>query len=211
MALICSTWLVHSMAESLGGGFWNYLIAGAFDYSPILIASAPIAPRYQRLTLWGSCAIFVIGLLLYLAPYVQTLSNELSLYAQASQHYQTELDRYRSQSKASQELTAASQKAHEQAEAAYQSQLEQYGSNSWRTATAKRHKEEMLTKWRDIANQTLVAVKPEIPTYSDGLRQALQEIIKRVGLFGIAFLSIFVMRNLLNFQHFFNKEQRHLV
>lgn len=196
MAIACSTWLVHSMAESLGGGFWDYVIAAAFDYAPLLLMSAAVNPRYQRVNMIGAVAIFAAGLMLYLAPYAQTLSNEISLYQKASQRFSADMASFEAQVQGSQALVLAKQKAHENAEKMYQKALDTYGEKAWQTGNAKQQLAKALQSWEESQLHMQKKEKPDMPVYSDALRQAVQEIIKRVGLFGIAFLSVFSMTHL---------------
>jgi hypothetical protein len=196
IAGVASTWLVHSMAQALGGGVWDYMISAAFDYSPMLLIGARVDRDAQKIANIGAVGIFAIGLLLYLAPSIQTAFNEYSSYSVASEQYDLSMNEYRAKSANAIALRDAAKKSAEDSDKNYRAVVEKYGENSWRTAPAKKAKEKGFEEWKRRSESAESLSTPVSPQISNELRNALQTIGMRIGLFAIVFLSMFIMRRL---------------
>ena len=90
----------------------------------------------------------------------------------------------------------AAQKDFDTATTQFENIQREYGDSSWRTAEASKKKIQAFKKWNDITKQVPKYQKPLAPQSSDDLRIAVQQIVQRVGVFVIAFLSMFVMRQM---------------
>jgi len=191
-----STWLVHSSAQAFGGGFWNYVIFAAFDYSPMLLLGARVDVDTQVVARRGAIAVFLIGLALYLAPSIQTLINEYSAYTQAEVQYAVDQESYISQIKNTVSLRDQAKSKADESEAALKSSREKFGQNSWRTQTAQKESDLAFREWKRLSEEANSTKAPITPKINDELRTAAQTIGMRVGLFAIVFLLMFVMRKL---------------
>lgn len=198
IAVMASTWLVHSMAQALGGGLWNYLIAAAFDFTPMILIGAKVNPDTQKIAGIGAVSIFLIGLGLYLAPSVQTVFNEYSAYSEASQRFALDMKEYNSERTNVTSLIDSAKKTADASENVFQDTKEKYGENSWRMASAKKSKEADFDEWKRLSESANALQVPVAPKINNELRNAAQAIGMRIGLFAIVFLSMYVMRRLEN-------------
>lgn len=198
IAVMASTWLVHSMAQALGGGLWNYLIAAAFDFTPMILIGAKVNPDTQKIAGIGAVSIFLIGLGLYLAPSVQTVFNEYSEYSEASQRFALDMKEYNSKRTNATSLIDSAKKTADASEKVFQDTKEKYGENSWRIASAKKSKEADFEEWKRLSDGASALQVPVAPKINNELRNAAQAIGMRIGLFAIVFLSMYVMRRLEN-------------
>lgn len=196
IAGVASTWLVHSMAQALGGGVWDYMISAAFDYSPMLLIGARVDRDTQKIANIGAIGIFAIGLLLYLAPSIQTALNEYNSYSIAREQYDLSMNEYRAKSANAIALRDAAKRSADDSDKNYRAAVEKHGENSWRTAPAKKAKEKDFEEWKRRSESADSLSTPVSPQISNELRTALQIIGMRLGLFAIVFLSMFIMRRL---------------
>ncbi len=196
IAGIASTWLVHSMAQALGGGVWNYMISASLDYAPMLLIGARVNPETQKIAIAGAVGIFLLGLVLYLAPSLQTVINEYSAYLDASKRYSVELSEYNTKNSNAAALRDRAKNTSDDSDRRYKEILKKYGEQSWRTVAAKKTKDSDFNEWKHLSEAVDKAQMPIPPKISDELRKAAQTIGLRVGLFAVVFLSMFVMHRL---------------
>ena len=191
-----STWLVHSSAQAFGGGFWNYIIFAAFDYSQVLLLSACVSPDVQQKATWGAIAIFIIGFALYLAPSIQMTINEYTIYSDSSARHEAEQKAYESLNANVISLRSKAKKNSEEAEAKFENMKQQFGEKYWRVQVAQKQNDSAFHEWKRLSEEAEIIKAPIAPTISDELRTAAQAIGLRAGLFIIVYSLRFVMRRL---------------
>lgn len=195
VAGLASAWLVYSMTSSMPGNwFWNLLIAIAFEVSPMLILGAKIDPKSHTKAAWGAFAIFLIGLVLYLAPSAQTLFNESSAYLDAKDRYAAQSEEFQTKQGNSAALVLTAKVVSELSAEAYVSASKAYGDNSWRTVSARKQKDADFREWKEQSAKVEAMKAPEMPQISDELTKSARAIAARLGLFIVVFVMMFVGR-----------------
>ncbi len=197
-SLACAAYLIHSMTEALGGGFWAFCIASAFDFTPILLVGARVKDRRtQQMAMIGAVLIFLTGLSLYLAPHIQTVWNELAIYKDRSAKYALESKEYEARSANELALLDGAKSEHDKALAEYNTAYSKHGINDWRSMSARKNMVKRLADWKSGSSKSDAMKKPEAPILTESFRSSIQELIKRIGLFASAFSLMFVMRRMV--------------
>ena len=197
ISLTCGTWLVHSLAVTLGGTLWNYALAAILEYSPILIMGSRFSSEKNRQkALIGAFLIFAAGMLMFLAPHVQTLTNQTNQYLKSRTNYSMLTERFNFESETQKSQLRALEDAYESSKVIATSLKDKYGENSWRTVEAVKAQQAALTAWKEGSDSKINLHPPVVPQMNDELRASAQEIIQRLAIFGIAFLMMFVWRQL---------------
>ena len=193
IAMGCSAVLIHSLAESLGGGIWNFLIATGFEATPIALVGARINDKKRReKAVWGALLLFVLSLGLFISPQVTTIFNELSAYETQSKLYELSLKNYEN----SQFLIRQAKTNFELAEKSLTNVIAGEGESSPRAVHSKREAARAFSQWEKLSKEAgAVAQKPHSPALSDEFISGIQTIVLRIGLFLAAFLSMYVTRS----------------
>ena len=193
IAMGCSAVLIHSLAESLGGGIWNFLIATGFEATPIALVGARINDKKRReKAVWGALLLFVLSLGLFISPQVTTIFNELSAYKTQSKLYELGLKNYEN----SQFLIRQAKTNFELAEKSLTNVIAGEGESSPRAVHSKREAARAFSQWEKLSKEAgAVAQKPHSPALSDEFISGIQTIVLRIGLFLAAFLSMYVTRS----------------
>ncbi len=189
----CSTVLVYGLAESLGGGFWNYLIAAGFEYTPIALISAKIRDgKTREKTIWGGVLLFIASLALFIGPQITSLINEISIRQAQRTTYAIDLQKYEN----SQAMVERAKGGSDTKEATYKKILESEGEGSTKIIQAKREADKAFAEWKKVSKEAEEIQAPSAPAYSSEFVSAMQTIVTRIGLFMAAFLSVYVMRRM---------------
>jgi hypothetical protein len=193
IAIGCSAVLIHSLAESLGGGIWNFLIATGFEATPIALVGARIKDTKRReKAMWGALLLFILSLGLFISPQVTTIVNELSTYGAQSELYGLDLKSYEN----TQALINQAQANSELAEKSLKIVIAAEGENSPKADQFKRDAKKAFLHWEKLTKEAgSLTKKPHSPALSDAFISAIQTIVLRIGLFLAAFLSMYVRRS----------------
>lgn len=190
--VIC-VWLVLSMTVALPGAWYStFPIAMAIEFTPLLVFRAEIKIKNRWIPDLAGVAIFILGLLLYLAPSAQTVWNETRGYSSALLQYAHDL----STLEEAQGLISKAKIKSESSEAAYQEVVKKFGVSSWRTASPKSEAERDLKDLKDLVEKKTQLSFPVAPKMSSEVTEAAQTIATRIILFGAMFLLMFVRRKL---------------
>ena len=197
ISILACAWLVMSMTFALPGAwYWTLPIAIAIEFTPMLVFGAKL-PGQNRL--WidaGAIGIFLIGLLLYVAPSIQTLWNEGTEYSSAMKTYLHETSDFSVKSKNAQDLIDRSKTRSDLSETNFNDVGKAFGSNSWRTVVAKKQYDHDFQDWKDRSKEQDVLKAPVVPKIKDDLTTAAQTIATRIVLFAVVFLLMYVKRKL---------------
>jgi hypothetical protein len=193
IATACSAVLIHSLAASLGGGIWNYLIATGFESTPIALVGAKIHDLKRReKAMWGALLLFILSLGLFISPQVTTIVNELSRYEAQSKLYSLDLKNYEN----SQALINKAKANSELAETSLKTVIATEGENSPKADQLKRDVKKAFSHWEKLSKEAgSLTQKPQSPALSDAFISAIQTIVLRIGLFLAAFLSMYARRS----------------
>lgn len=193
IAIGCSAVLIHSLAGSLGGGIWNFLVATGFEATPIALVGAQIKDTKRReKAMWGALLLFVLSLGLFVSPQVTTIVNELSVYQAQSKLYDLDIKNYQN----SQALITQAQANSELAEKSLKTVIAAEGENSPKADQSKREAKKAFTHWEKLTKEAgSLTQKPQSPALSHAFISAVQTILLRIGLFLAAFLSMYVRRS----------------
>lgn len=190
--VIC-VWLVLSMTAALPGAWYStFPIAMAIEFTPLLVFRAEIDIKNRLIPDLAGVAIFILGLLLYLAPSAQTVWNETRGYSSALLQYAHDL----STLEEAQGLISKAKIKSESSESAYQEAVKKFGVASWRTANPKNEAERDLKDLKDLVEKKTQISFPVAPQMSSEVTEAAQTIATRIILFGAMFLLMFVRRKL---------------